>query len=150
MKWLILIGSLIITNLAGFIGSLFTSKGSWYENLTKPSFNPPNEIFGPVWTLLYILMGISLYLILTTKKSKKTALYFFAIQLILNALWSIFFFGLKNPVLAFINIIILWAAILLTTIHFYKISKKASYLLIPYLAWVTFATVLNLNILLLN
>ena len=154
MKWLKLIFAILISQLAGIIGSLFTitSTKSWYTTIIKPSFNPPNWIFGPVWTLLYLLMGISLYLILTTKKSKnrKIGLYLFFTQLVLNTLWSILFFGLQSPLFAFIEIIILWLAILLTIIYFYKINKKASYLLIPYILWVTFAAILNLSIYSLN
>ena len=154
MKWLKLIFAILISQLAGIIGSLFTitSTNSWYTTIIKPSFNPPNWIFGPVWTLLYLLMGISLYLILTTKKSKnrKIGLYLFFTQLVLNTLWSILFFGLQSPLFAFIEIIILWLAILLTIIYFYKINKKASYLLIPYILWVTFAAILNLSIYSLN
>jgi tryptophan-rich sensory protein len=149
-----LIVSIVIAQLAGIIGSLFTitSSNSWYANLIKPSFNPPNWIFGPVWTLLYLLMGVSLYLIWVSKNSRnrKIGLYLFFTQLVLNSLWSILFFGLQNPLFAFIEIIILWLAILLTIIYFYKVNKKAAYLLIPYILWVTFATILNFSIFILN
>lgn len=150
---LILIASVVVCQLAGILGSFFTitSINSWYSLLNKPFFNPPNWIFGPVWTTLYLMMGISLYLIIINKsKNKKLAYYFFTAQLILNSLWSIIFFGLKSPFFAFLEIIILWCAILLTIIKFYKISKPASYLLMPYLAWVSFAAVLNLAIYFLN
>lgn len=149
-RWKLVI-SIIIPFFASFIGGLFTasSVSSWYLELAKPFFNPPSWIFGPVWTILYLLMGISLYLIWTSKYSKK-AFVIFGIQLFLNALWSILFFGLKNPLLAFIEIIFLWISILLTIIIFYKISKKAAYLLVPYILWVTFAAILNLSIYLLN
>lgn len=154
MKWIKLIISIVIAQLAGIIGSLFTvtSGNSWYSSITKPSFNPPNWIFGPVWTLLYLLMGISLYFIWTSKKSKnrKIALYFFFTQLVLNSLWSILFFGLQNPLLAFIEIIILWIAILLTILYSFKVKKTAAYLLIPYILWVTFAAILNFSIFILN
>jgi translocator protein len=152
MNWFRLIVSILLAQLAGIIGSLFTEIGSWYQDLIKPSFNPPNWIFGPVWTILYLLMGISLYLVWNSKKSKerKIGLYFFFIQLILNSLWSILFFGLNNPLLAFIEIIILWFAILLTLIYFYRVRKAAGYLLIPYLLWVSFASILNYFILILN
>jgi tryptophan-rich sensory protein len=133
---------------AGVLGSVFTVSAipDWYVTLNKPFFSPPNFVFGPVWTILYILMGISLYLV-WTKRGVPTV---FWVQLALNALWSIIFFGLKNPLLAFVEIIILWLAILLTTKSFYKINKLAANLLIPYLAWVTFATILNLSIVILN
>lgn len=154
MKWLTLIFAIVISQLAGFLGSLFTitSSGSWYAEITKPSFNPPNEVFGPVWTILYLLMGIALYLILVSKNSqnRKIGLYLFFTQLILNTLWSILFFGVQSPLFAFIEIIILWIAILFTILYFYKINKTASYLLIPYMLWVTFAAILNFRIYLLN
>lgn len=145
-----LIASIIICQLIGIIGSFFTisSVSTWYLTLNKPSFNPPGWIFGSVWTILYLLMGISLYLI--WNKKSKTAIIFFVIQLFLNLSWSILFFGLKSPLLAFIEIILLWLAILLTIIITYKISKPAAYLLIPYILWVSFAIILNLFIVILN
>lgn len=133
---------------AGILGSFFTVSAipTWYATLNKPSFSPPNWIFGPVWTILYILMGYSLYLVW----SKRKVPVVFWIQLFLNAIWSIIFFGMRNPALALIDIVALWIAIVLTMKAFYKINKLASYLLIPYLAWVSFATILNLAIMLLN
>jgi benzodiazapine receptor len=150
MKWWKLIVSILITNAAGLIGSIFTQTGpgSWYTQIAKPSWNPPNYVFGPVWTTLFILMGISLYFL--WEKTHKKALTFFGIQLILNILWSVFFFGLENPLLAFIEIIILWIAILLTIIYAYRAYKPSAYLLIPYILWVSFAAVLNFAIYLLN
>ncbi|MEK7573151.1 MAG: TspO/MBR family protein [Patescibacteria group bacterium] len=138
---------------AGAIGSLFTTPAinTWYVTLNKPSFNPPNYIFAPVWTILYILMGLSFYLILVSKeREKQTAVMFFVLQLILNVLWSLVFFGLHSPLGALITIVLLWISILMTIINFYKISKPASYLLIPYILWVSFASVLNLSIGMLN
>ncbi len=133
---------------AGIVGSFFTisSIPTWYVTLNKPSFSPPNWIFGPVWTILYILMGISLYLVWTKKKIPPV----FWIQLILNAAWSVIFFGLKNPTLALIEIAALWIVIVLTIKAFSKINKLAGRLLIPYLLWVSFASILNLMIVLLN
>jgi translocator protein len=147
--------SVLICLSAGGIGSIFTSPSipTWYAGLKKPAFNPPNWIFGPVWTTLFILMGISAYLIWEKgwkKKAVKEALYVFAAQLILNMLWSVFFFGMHSPALAFIGIIFLWAAILMTILKFVKISKPAAYLLTPYILWVSFAALLNLMIVLLN
>ncbi|MGV8141754.1 MAG: TspO/MBR family protein [Candidatus Woesearchaeota archaeon] len=141
----------IICLSAGFIGTIFTATGpdSWYSQIVKPSFNPPNWIFGPVWTTLYILMGISLYLAIKNKVGKN-AIIIFAAQLILNTLWTIIFFGMQNPLLAFVEIILLWITILMTIILFYKKSKVAAYLMIPYILWVTFASVLTLSIHLLN
>lgn len=138
--------------LTGAVGSYFTisSIPTWYETLNKPFFSPPNYIFGPVWTALYILMGISLYLVLISKKKKDLAVKVFMLQLFLNFLWSIIFFGLQNPALAFFEIVALWLSIVFTIKLFYPISKNAAYLLIPYILWVSFATVLNLSIFLLN
>ena len=146
-----LIISIVLPFLASAIGSLFTasSVSSWYVTLIKPSFNPPSWVFGPVWTLLYLLMGISLYLV-WIKKFDKTAFTFFGIQLVLNALWSILFFGLKSPLFAFIEIIFLWVAILVTMIFFYKINRISAYLLVPYILWVSFAAILNFAIFILN
>jgi len=141
--------------LAGIIGSIFTASSikNWYALLKKPFFNPPSWIFSPVWTILYILMGISLYLV-REKGSKypgvKLGTGIFSVQLILNTLWSIIFFGLRAPFYAFIEIIFLWITILLTILQFRKISKKASYLLIPYILWVSLAAVLNYYIWILN
>ena len=140
--------SILVCQLAGFIGSFFTIKAipTWYALLNKPSFNPPNRIFAPVWTVLYLLMGIALFLILSRgleKQPVRIAVGIFAGQLILNALWSIIFFGLRNPFLAFVEIIFLWFAILAAIIAFSRLSRIAAILLIPYLLWVTFAAVLN-------
>ena len=126
----------------------------WYPTLEKPSFNPPNWIFAPVWTALYIMMGIAAGLVWNRIKYEtevvKKALVFFIIQLILNAMWSYLFFGLRNPMLAGLEIIVLWLMIYETYIQFNKINKIAGYLFIPYLAWVSFATVLNASIWWLN
>ena len=148
-----LIIAIAVSFSAGIIGSIFTSSSipTWYAAINKPSFNPPNWIFAPVWNALFLLMGISLYLVWINKsKLKKKAITLFGIQLGLNALWSIIFFGLHSPLAAFIEIIILWIAILLTIIYFYRISKTASYLLMPYIIWVSFAAVLNFFIFLIN
>ncbi|MBN2881254.1 tryptophan-rich sensory protein [Candidatus Woesearchaeota archaeon] len=138
--------------LVGFLSSFFTTKSipTWYAQLQKPIFNPPNWIFGPVWTVLYIMMGVSLYLVLSSKKHNKQGIRVFVIQLILNFFWSIIFFGLKLPILALIEILALWIFIFITILEFKKTSKLASNLLWPYLAWVSFATILNLSIVILN
>lgn len=134
---------------AGLVGSIFTfdSINTWYSTLQKPFFNPPNYIFGPVWTLLYTMMGISLFLVWGKKKAN---LRWFWAQLALNTLWSIVFFGLKNPSAALVVVVFLWISIFKTIISFKKVNKNASYLLYPYLTWVTFASILNLAIMLLN
>lgn len=147
--------SIVIPLLVGYLGSLFTtpSIGTWYASINKPAFNPPNWIFFPVWTTLFILMGISLYLIwekYPKNKLSKNALYVFGLQLGLNLLWSLLFFGLKNPLYAAIEIVVLWMAILITIMKFRKISKTASLLLLPYLAWVAFAAALNFSIVMIN
>jgi tryptophan-rich sensory protein len=149
-----LVISIIICQLAGVLGSVFTMPAipGWYANLNKPSFSPPNWLFGPVWILLYTLMGISLYLVWSRKGSAgaKTALILFAIQLGLNTLWSLIFFGLRLPSAAFLEILVLWLFILLTILKFFPISKVAAYLLILYLLWVSFASLLNFYIFRLN
>ena len=126
----------------------------WYPTLIKPSFNPPNSIFFPVWTALYIMMGIAAGLVWNKievqKEAVKKALIFFAIQLGLNALWSYLFFGLHNPMLAGLEIIVLWLMIYETYAQFSKINKIAGYLFIPYIAWVSFAAILNFSIWWLN
>jgi len=146
--------SFLVTFSAAFIGSSFTSQSiaTWYQFLNKPSFAPPNWLFAPAWTLLYFLMALTVFLVWQKRKeiAVKTAVIFYFLQLILNALWSAIFFGLRNPALAFLEIIVLWFLILLTLIKFYKINKIAGLLLIPYLLWVSFASILNLFIWLLN
>ncbi len=150
-----LVASIIICQLAGIIGSFFTvsSVSTWYLTLNKPFFNPPSWLFGPVWITLYFLMGISLYIVWNKgigSKEAKIAISIFGVQLILNTLWSIIFFGINSPLFAFIEIILLWIAIVMTIVYFYRISKTASYLLVPYLLWVSFAAILNFAIYYLN
>jgi tryptophan-rich sensory protein len=123
--------------------------------LTKPFFSPPNWVFGPVWTLLFLLMGIALYIIWVIKEKKLLekrfyAISWFKIQFAFNVLWSYLFFGLRNPFLGFIGIIFLWLSIVITIIYFYKINKTAAYLMVPYLLWVSFASLLNFSIMILN
>jgi tryptophan-rich sensory protein len=145
--------SITICQFAGIIGSIFTASSvtNWYVTLEKPDFTPPGWIFGPIWVILYFLMGISLYLLWINKtKDNRKAFTVFAVQLILNASWSILFFGLKSPLYGLIDILFLLAAIILTILFLYKISVLAMVLLVPYLVWVAFATILNYNILLLN
>ena len=149
-----LIASLIICQLAGFIGSFFTAPAipDWYASLEKPSFNPPNWLFSPVWIFLFVLMGITLYILWQKeeKRESRIALIFFFIQLGLNILWSVLFFGLKSPMLAFVEIILLWIFILLTMIKASKVSRAAAFLLLPYILWVSFAAVLNFYLWQLN
>ena len=156
-KTIALIAAILICEISGVIGSVFTYQSipDWYntEKLNKPSFTPPSWLFGPVWVTLYLLMGISAYLIWekgTKKKLVKDSLSIFGIQLILNTLWSILFFGLRCPLCGFIEIIILWFAIAFTIITFYKLSRTAALLLVPYILWVSFAMVLNFYVWRLN
>ena len=153
MKILKLIASILVCQLAGIVGSLatFPEITGWYATLIKPFFAPPNWVFGPVWITLYLLMGIALWLVWEKglKKTKK-AMQLFAAQLALNSLWSIVFFGFHSPLGGFIVIVLLWYLIFLCMMRFSKISKRAGWLMVPYLAWVSLASVLNLAILLLN
>jgi len=146
----------IICLAVGYLSGMVTrtSITTWYPILVKPSFNPPNWIFAPVWTSLYVMMGVAAGLIwnqITTQKAAVTkALQFFTIQLVLNALWSYLFFGLHNLMLATIEVVLLWLMIFETYSQFAKINKTASYLMLPYLAWVSFASVLTASIWWLN
>jgi tryptophan-rich sensory protein len=148
--------ALIVCLMVGYSASVVTrpSVETWYPTLVKPIFNPPNWIFMPMWTLLYILMAVAAGLVWDKIKEQnaevKKALGFFLIQLTLNAIWSYLFFGLKNPLLALIEIALLWLMIYETYLKFIKINKIAAYLLIPYMAWVAFAAVLNASIWWLN
>ncbi|MCL6273891.1 tryptophan-rich sensory protein [Muricauda sp. 2012CJ35-5] len=147
--------AVLICLLIGFLSSFATqsSVNDWYVGLIKPSFNPPNWVFAPVWTTLYIMMGIAAGIVWSKGFHHiwvKTALYHFGFQLLFNALWSIVFFGLKNPFWAFLVILVLLTLIMLTIKWFRVVSKAASYLLIPYLLWVCFATLLNYKIWELN
>ncbi len=173
-----LLVSIIICELAGFAGSIFTTPeiNNWYKLLNKPGFNPPSWIFAPVWTTIFILMGVSLYLVwakkfvvknelkLSKKKAwnpwsqkflygkwqKANIMLIFAVQLALNVVWSIIFFGLHNPGVAFFELLMLWVAIIYTIINFYRVSKNAALLLLPYVIWVSFAAILNYFIWILN
>ncbi|RMB58616.1 tryptophan-rich sensory protein [Dokdonia sinensis] len=151
-KLLIAIG---ICLLVGLIGSMATqtSVSGWFETLEKPSWNPPSWLFAPVWTLLYILMGVAAALVWNKgfhQKGVQKALYIFGFQLLLNAFWSIIFFALRAPLWALVEIVILFITIILTIKAFKPISKTAAYLLIPYTLWIAFATLLTLEIVRLN
>ncbi len=148
-------GAIIYAELAGIIGSFFTASeiGTWYETLVKPSFNPPSWLFGPVWTILFALMGISLYRIdaaLFAGKKKRIAEIMFHIQLVLNVAWSIIFFSFHAPGIALIEILFLLAAIIATAVLAYRVDRIAAWLLVPYILWVSFATILNFAIWRLN
>ena len=146
---------ILLCQAIGGIGALFTTPeiSGWYATLQKPSFNPPNWIFGPVWTTLFLLMGVSLWLILkkdTNAPTRKTALIAFIIQLALNSIWSFLFFKLHSPLAGLIEITLLWVAIFFWIVKTYPISKTAAWMNFPYLAWVSFASVLNFWIWKLN
>jgi benzodiazapine receptor len=150
-----LIASVLVCQFAGILGSVFTlsSLDNWYSLLEKPIFNPPSWGFFPVWTLLYTLMGISLYIVWEKglqDRDVKIGLIVFGMQLILNTLWSFLFFGLRSPYYGLVEIVFLWLAIILTIVQFNKVSKIASYLLVPYILWVSFAALLNYYLWTLN
>lgn len=153
--YLKLAASIVVCELAGIIGSIFTSPAipTWYATLIKPSFQPPSWLFAPVWTILFILMGVAVFLVWRKgleQRQVKIAIGVFIVQLILNTLWSIIFFGQQNPAGAFLEIIFLWIAIIATIFIFAKISRAAAWLLIPYILWVSFAGFLNYTIWQLN
>lgn len=146
---------ILVCELAGVIGSIFTraSIPGWYAGLVKPSFNPPGWVFAPVWTILYALMGIAAWLVYEKSPGRKDirgALAVFGVQLVLNALWSIVFFGAHQILGAAVLIVVLWVMIVVTIRVFSRISKAAAYLLVPYILWVSFATVLNISLYVLN
>lgn len=150
-----LVISVGLTLLVGFSSSFFTVSevGSWYQTIQKPSWNPPNWIFGPVWTTLYVLMGISFFLVWRSEKAgkiKRIAVILFAIQLALNFFWSFIFFNQHQIGIAVAEITALWLMILFTILAFARISKPASWLLVPYISWVSFAAILNFTIWQLN
>jgi benzodiazapine receptor len=150
-----LVASLAVVFVAGGIGSLATTKAipTWYAGLTKPSFNPPNWLFGPAWTLLYLLMAVAAFLVWKQglgAPGVKLALGVFVFQLVMNSLWSVFFFGMRSPLAGLVDIIVLWFAIVVTIFLFFRVSAPAGILLLPYIGWVSFAAVLNAAILALN
>jgi Tryptophan-rich sensory protein (mitochondrial benzodiazepine receptor homolog) len=146
--------SIAICELAGGVGAIFTTPNvvGWYAELVKAPLNPPAFVFGPVWTTLFALMGIAAFLVWEKRKDRevKTALAVFVLQLVLNVLWSVLFFGAHSPAAAFIDIIALWLAIIWTIIAFWKVTRLAAWLIIPYILWVTFAAYLNYSVMILN
>ena len=150
-----LIISLVACQGAGLIGSIFTTPSipTWYAALQKPLFTPPNWLFAPAWITLYLLMGISASLVWQRgldNRQNRMALIIFLVQLILNILWSIVFFGFESPLSGIVVIVLLWIAILVTMLKFLRLSKLAVFLFIPYIGWVTFAAILNISIFILN
>jgi len=157
MKKILLLKLLVSIALplgVGAIAGMFTAQAvpEWYAALNRPSFNPPNWIFGPVWTALYILMGISFFLVWKqdVSKERNRAILIFSLQLLLNFAWSFIFFYFNMIGFALIEIILLWVSIVAMLVFFYKIKPVASYINIPYLLWVTFATILNAGYFFLN
>ena len=156
VTWVVLAAFLALNLLVASLGGWITASSveTWYQTINRPSFTPPDQVFGPVWTTLYLLMGLSAWRIWLQERTRgihvTRALSLYFIQLGLNLLWSFLFFGLMNPLLAFLEIILLWIAILLTLVHFFRISRIAGMLLIPYLLWASFAAILNFEIVRLN
>ena len=153
-KVLKLVVSLAIPLIVGFVGSIFTSTSvnTWYNEINRPSFTPPNWLFAPAWTLLFILMGLAFYFawLKGFGGNPSLCISIFAVQLFLNLVWSILFFGLKAPLYAFVEIVFLWVAILINVIVFFRVSRVSGYLFLPYILWVSFASALNLGVVLLN
>ena len=146
---------ILVCQPAGFLGSFFTraSVGTWYATLKKPAFTPPGWVFGPVWITLYGLMAVAAYLVWRRgweDRAVKAALSLFGLQLLFNALWSAAFFGLRSLLLGLVDIALLWVALLVTLILFFRISRAAALLLLPYMLWLSFAAVLNFSLLVLN
>lgn len=155
MNWPKLLASIVACQLAGIVGAVFTRAAipSWYAYLKKPSFTPPNWLFGPAWITLYLLMAVAACLVWQKgwqAPGVRLALAVFLVQLLLNVLWSPAFFGWRSPLAGMIVIVLLWLAILVTIIAFSKISRPAALLLLPYILWVSYAAALNISIYFLN
>jgi tryptophan-rich sensory protein len=155
MNWVKLLASVAACQLAGILGAVFTRSAipSWYAALKKPGFTPPNWLFGPAWITLYLLMAVAAYLVWQKglrQPGVSAALAAFVLQLLLNAAWSPVFFGLRSALAGAVIIVLLWLAILLSMALFFKVSRPAAWLLLPYLLWVTYASALNISIYFLN
>ncbi len=152
--WIALAVILLITFAASGVGGYFTAQSvkDWYPTLSKPSWNPPAWVFGPVWTALYVLMGVAAWLVFRERAARPVApaLALYGVQLLLNAAWSVLFFGLRNPLAGLVEIVFLWLAIAATMVVFWSAKPLAGILLLPYLAWVGFASVLNFALWRLN
>jgi tryptophan-rich sensory protein len=151
-QWLVLAGFIVLCLATGFVSGFATqhSIDTWYAALAKPSWNPPNWIFAPVWTLLYVMMGVAAWLVWKTGDRIGPAMVLFGLQLVFNLLWSLIFFGLRSPGLALIEVVFLWGGVLLTMLAFFGRQSTAGWLFVPYLAWVSFAAALNAAIWWLN
>ena len=151
IKWKNLIISILIPNVLGFLGSLIGNVQNGFEGITKPSFTPPALVFPIAWTILYILMGVSTYIIYeSNSKEKSKSLIIYGIQLILNASWTFFFFNLNWFFFSFILVIIILILVIIMIYKFYNINKTAAYLQLPYVLWLIFAAILSYNVYLLN
>ncbi len=151
-QWIVLAGLMLLCLAVGSIGGFASASSvdSWYRTLAKPGWNPPDWLFGPVWTVLYIMMAIAAWLVWKTKDRIGPAMTLFFAQLALNLAWSFLFFGARSPGLALIEIVFLWLSVLLTMLSFFGRSTAAGLLFVRYLAWVSFAAVLNLAIWMMN
>lgn len=150
-----LVGSIVVCEAAGGVGSIFTAPAiaTWYAALDKPGFTPPNWLFAAAWTTLFLLMGIAAFLVWRRglrHPGVRLALVIFGVQLVLNVLWSVVFFGLKSPLGGVVEICFLWVAIVLTIVAFWRVSVAAGVLLLPYIVWVSFAAALNVSVFILN
>ncbi|UCE26285.1 MAG: tryptophan-rich sensory protein [Candidatus Coatesbacteria bacterium] len=150
-----LVLSILACQAAGFIGGLLTAPNieTWYAYVEKPPFTPPDWVFSPVWISLYLLMGLSGYLVWRKgldKSAVRKAMGVYVIQLVLNPVWSLAFFGFHSPLAGFVVIVILWFTIILTIFYFSRVSRTAGFLLVPYILWVSFASILNFSIFILN
>ena len=151
-KFLSFVLFFIITFSASFIGGLvtFTFKEPWYSELTKSNFNPPDWIFAPVWTTLYLMMTLAIWFFWHSKNREMSTIYIYFIHIVFNTTWSVVFFGFHNIFLALVNLIILILLIVILILRFGRVNKVSSYLMIPYLLWSSFALFLNINLLILN
>lgn len=150
-----LIASFVIVGVTAFMGSIFTSSSvsTWYQTIQKPGFTPPDWVFGPVWTILYILMAVALYLVWKkgmNRSEVKVAFWVFVFHLLINALWSLLFFSMQFPAAGFIVIVTLWILIVISMGLFWRVDRRAMYLLVPYILWVSYALALNYSIWKLN
>lgn len=147
-QWLVLAGFILVPLAVGMIGGLATAPSieSWYRTIAKPDWTPPDWVFGPVWTILYIMMGVAAWLVWKTRDRVAPAMALFGVQLALNLAWSLLFFGARSPGLAMIEVVFLWTSVLLTMLAFFGRQSTAGWLFVPYLAWVSFAAMLNFAI----
>ena len=151
-QWLVLVGLILLCLAMGSAGGFVSASAinEWYSTLAKPSWNPPNWLFGPVWTLLYIMMAVAAWLVWRTKHRIAPAMILFFVQLALNFAWTLIFFGARSPGLALVEVVFLWLAVLFTMLAFFGRQTTAGWLFVPYLAWVSFAAILNAAIWWLN